>query len=305
MIRFDDRVAVITGAGAGLGRQYALDLASRGARVLVNDLGGTGDGQGGDSSVADSVVREIRAAGGQAIANGDDVCNGQRIVEAALDNFGRVDIVINNAGILRDRSFKKMSDEEWDQIFDVHVRGAFKVTKAAWPHLLQKAYGRLIFTTSAAGLYGNFGQANYSAAKSALIGFGKTLALEGRSKNVHANIIAPCAGSRLVETILPKEVCDAMDPKYVAPLVTYLCAEQCEESGSVFEVGAGWFSKLQIQRSRGLVLDADAQTIKAEALANNWGAVCDAVNTEIATSLFDTFDRIGELTGHDLSALKK
>jgi 3-hydroxyacyl-CoA dehydrogenase/3a,7a,12a-trihydroxy-5b-cholest-24-enoyl-CoA hydratase len=301
MIRFDNKVVLITGAGAGLGRSYALDFAARGAKVLVNDLGGSIGG----SSAADKVVAEITALGGEAQANYDDVCQGGRIVEAALDTYGRVDVLVNNAGILRDRSFRKMSDKEWDQIFDVHVRGAFVTTKAVWPHMLDQSYGRLIFTSSAAGMYGNFGQANYSAAKSALIGFGKTLALEGRLKNVHANIIAPCAGSRLLETILPKEVCDAMDPKYVAPLVTYLCAEQCEETGSVFEVGAGWFSKLQIQRSRGLVLDVDAQPIKAEALAENWSTVCDETNTEIATSLFDTFDRVSELIGHDLSAMKK
>ena len=233
-LRFDDRVVIVTGAGAGLGRSHALDFASRGAKVVVNDLGGGAHGGGKGSESADSVVAEILAAGGEAVANYDSVENGEAIVRTALDNFDRIDVVVNNAGILRDSSFAKMSEEDWDLIYRVHALGAFKVTKAAWPVMLEQGYGRIINTASAAGIYGNFGQANYSFVKRGLIGFTNTLAIEGARKGIKANVIAPVAGSRLTESILPPEVIDALKPGFVTPLVIRLCAEQSQETGSVF-----------------------------------------------------------------------
>src|SRR6478672_3160180 len=231
-LRFDGKVVVITGAGQGLGRSHALLFAKRGAKVVVNDLGGTATGGGKSSAAADKVVAEIKEAGGTAVANYDSVEDGDKIVKTAIDNFGRIDVVINNAGILRDTSFAKMTREDWELIFRVHVQGAFRVTHAAWPYMRDQGYGRIIFTTSAAGIYGNFGQANYAMAKLGLHGFAQTLALEGKKKNVLVNTIAPIAGSRLTETVLPKEITDALKPEYVSPLVAWLANERCEENGS-------------------------------------------------------------------------
>ena len=218
-MRFEERVAIVTGAGGGLGRTYALLLASRGAKVVVNDLGGSAFGQGADAAPADKVVAEIREAGGEAVANYDSVENGDKIVQMALDHFGRVDIVVNNAGILRDTSFHKMTEQDWELIYQVHLYGSFKVTHAAWPYLREQQYGRVIMTTSAAGIYGNFGQANYSTAKLGLLGLANTLAIEGQKRNIHVNTIAPMAGSRLTEAVLPQEMVEALKPEYVAPLV--------------------------------------------------------------------------------------
>ena len=252
-LRFDGRVAIVTGAGNGLGRSHALLLASRGAKVVVNDLGGSHTGGGKSSAAADKVVEEIKAAGGEAIANYDSVEDGDKIVKTAVDAFGKVDIVINNAGILRDVSFQKMTQDDWDIIYRVHVLGAYRVTKAAWDLMRDQGYGRIIFTASAAGIYGNFGQANYSMAKLGIHGFAQTLALEGKKKNVLVNTIAPIAGSRMTETVLPKELIDALKPEYVTPLVAWLCHESNDETGSLFEVGGGFMGKLRWERSEGKV----------------------------------------------------
>ena len=252
-LRFDGRVAIVTGAGNGLGRSHALLLASRGAKVVVNDLGGSHTGGGKSSAAADKVVEEIKAAGGEAVANYDSVEDGDKIVKTALDTFGKIDIVINNAGILRDVSFQKMSQEDWDLIYRVHVLGAYRVTKAAWDVMREQGYGRIIFTASAAGIYGNFGQANYSMAKLGVHGLAQTLALEGKKKNVLVNTIAPIAGSRMTETVLPKDLIDALKPEYVTPLVAYLCHESNEETGSLFEVGGGFMGKLRWERAAGKV----------------------------------------------------
>jgi 3-hydroxyacyl-CoA dehydrogenase/3a,7a,12a-trihydroxy-5b-cholest-24-enoyl-CoA hydratase len=252
-LRFDGRVAIVTGAGNGLGRSHALLLASRGAKVVVNDLGGSHTGGGKSSAAADKVVEEIKAAGGEAVANYDSVEDGDRIVKTALDTFGKIDIVINNAGILRDVSFQKMSQEDWDLIYRVHVLGAYRVTKAAWDVMREQGYGRIIFTASAAGIYGNFGQANYSMAKLGVHGLAQTLALEGKKKNVLVNTIAPIAGSRMTETVLPKDLIDALKPEYVTPLVAYLCHESNEETGGLFEVGGGFMGKLRWERAAGKV----------------------------------------------------
>ncbi len=303
-IRFDEKVVIITGAGGGLGRAYALDFAKRGARVVVNDLGGSGSGEGANSSAADKVVAEIKAFGGDAVANYDSVEDGEKIVQTAIDNYDRVDIVINNAGILRDASFAKMEDKDWELIYKVHVDGAYKVTRAAWPHMLKQGFGRIIFTTSAAGIYGNFGQANYSSAKSALIGLGRTLAIEGGRKNIHSNVIAPIAGSRLTETIWPEEILKATSPDFVVPLVVKLCAQDNVENGSVIEVGAGWFSKIRYQRTQGVALGID-KPITAEQVAQQWDKVCDFTDADVAESIVDTFDAVSKYVGIDLLNAKK
>jgi len=250
-LRFDGRVAVVTGAGNGLGRSHALLLAARGAKVVVNDLGGAHTGGGRSSAAADAVVAEIRAARGEAVANYDSVEDGDKIVQSALDAFGRIDIVVNNAGILRDVSYAKMSPEDWDLIYRVHVLGAHRVTAAAWPHLRNQKYGRVIFTASAAGIYGNFGQANYAMAKLGLVGFASTLALEGKKTNVLVNTIAPIAGSRMTETVLPADLLAALKPEYVSPLVAWLCHESNGDTGGLYEVGGGFVGKLRWERSEG------------------------------------------------------
>ncbi|WP_224248470.1 peroxisomal multifunctional enzyme type 2 [Hyalangium gracile] len=273
-LRFDGRVAIVTGAGQGLGRAHALLLASRGARVVVNDLGGTATGGGKSSEAADRVVAEIKAAGGEAVANYDSVEDGARIVQSALDHFKRLDIVINNAGILRDTTFHKMSEQDWELIYRVHLLGAFRVTHAAWPHLREAGYGRILFTSSAAGIYGNFGQANYGMAKLGLVGLARTLALEGAKKNILVNVIAPIAGSRLTETILPKEVTDALKPEYVSPLVAVLCHESCEENGGLFEVGGGFMAKLRWQRTEGTRFKL-GRNLTPELVQGQWAAITD------------------------------
>jgi 3-hydroxyacyl-CoA dehydrogenase/3a,7a,12a-trihydroxy-5b-cholest-24-enoyl-CoA hydratase len=250
-LRFDGRVAIVTGAGNGLGRSHALLLASRGCKVVVNDLGGAHTGGGKSSEAADKVVAEIKAAGGDAVANYDSVEDGTSIVKSAVDAFGRVDIVINNAGILRDTSFQKMTEQDWDLIYRVHVLGAYRVTHAAWNLMRDQGYGRIIMTASAAGIYGNFGQANYAMAKLGVVGFANTLAIEGAKKNVRVNTIAPIAGSRMTETVLPKNLIEALKPEFVSPLVAYLCHESCEETGGLFEVGGGVMNKLRWERTVG------------------------------------------------------
>ncbi|MDP6374429.1 MAG: SDR family oxidoreductase [Pseudomonadales bacterium] len=273
-IRFDDRVVVVTGAGNGLGRAYALEFGSRGAKVVVNDLGGSSFGEGSDQRIADVVVDEIKAGGGEAAANYDSVTDGEKIVQTALDAFGRVDVVINNAGILRDKTFHKMSEEDWNLIYDVHVRGTFKVTHAAWPLMREQNYGRILFTTSAAGVYGNFGQTNYSMAKLGQLGMAQTLALEGRSKNICVNTIAPIAGSRLTETVMPKELVDALRPEFVVPLVVKLCDENSTETCGLYEVGAGFIAKLRWERTQGKTFSI-AEGFTAEDVLDAWDEIID------------------------------
>ena len=283
-IRFDGKVAIVTGAGAGLGRSHALLLASRGAKVVVNDLGGSASGEGADSTPAQKVCDEIKTAGGEAVPNYDSVENGEAVVKTALDSFGRIDIVVNNAGILRDVSFHKMSADDWNLVFTVHLIGTYAVTKAAWPHLREQNYGRVVMTTSAAGLYGNFGQANYSAAKMAIVGLGQTLAIEGQKRNVFVNIIAPIAGSRLTETVLPKEVCDKLRPEYVSPLVAFLCSEQNTATGGTYEVGAGVVSRVKWFRNEGVAMPIKAG-ITIEKVSENWEKINDMVNGQMVESL--------------------
>mmetsp|Transcript_32569 Transcript_32569/g.40075 ORF Transcript_32569/g.40075 Transcript_32569/m.40075 type:complete len:308 (+) Transcript_32569:174-1097(+) len=287
-LRFDGKVAVVTGAGNGLGKTYALLLASRGAKVVVNDLGGSHSGEGASSKTADLVVEEIKKAGGEATANYDSVVDGDKIIKTALDAYGRVDIVINNAGILRDVSFTKMTDKDWDLINQVHVVGAYKVTKAAWDAMRKQKYGRIVNVASAAGLYGNFGQANYSTAKLGILGFTKTIAREGASKNIVANCIAPLAASRMTETVMPKEMLQNLNPEFVAPVVAYLCHENCKDTGGVYELGAGWIAKLRWQRAKGGFLPYG--DFSPEAVEKVWEQVQDFDNEpEYPESTQDSF----------------
>ena len=287
-LKFDERVVVVTGAGAGLGRSHALEFARRGAKVVVNDLGGSAHGEGKGSEAADKVVAEIQAMGGQAVANYDSVENGDAIIQTAIDNFDRVDVVINNAGILRDTSFAKMTDQDWDLIYRVHILGAYKVARAAWPYMLEQEFGRIINTSSAAGIYGNFGQANYSTAKLGLYGLTQTLAIEGAKKNIKANAIAPVAGSRMTETILPAEVVKALKPEFVTPLVVKLCSEQNEDTGGLFEVGAGWISKLRWERTQGAKF-SPSEGFSAEDVDDAWNTITDFTDSENPSVANDSF----------------
>ncbi|MEW5783478.1 MAG: SDR family oxidoreductase [Bacillota bacterium] len=266
-IRFDGKVAVITGAGGGLGKAYALLLASRGAKVVVNDLGGTFDGSGSDSTPAQKVVDEIKAAGGEAVPNYDSVADwesAQKIIKTAVGTFGKVDILINNAGILRDKSLLKMEMEDYRKIMSVHLDGTFFCTKAAFPFMREQAYGRIVSTASAAGLYGNFGQTNYGSAKMGIAGLMNCVAQEGVRYNILANTIVPTAGTRLTFTVMPEEVIAKVKPEYVAPIVAWLCSEQCLESGKMLSAGGGYFSRAAVVEGPGVVFDPNKEiTVEA------------------------------------------
>ena len=291
-IRFDDRVVIITGAGGGLGRAHALAFAARGAKVVVNDLGSSAIGTGASHSPAQLVVDEIIAHGGEAVANHDSVSDGEKIVQAALDNFGRVDVLVNNAGILRDKSFAKMSDEDWDLVYRVHVEGAYKCSKAVWDIMRNQQYGRIIMTASAAGIYGNFGQANYAMAKLGLHGFAQTLALEGRSRNILVNTIAPVAGSRMTETIFTPELVARLKPEYVSPLLVWLASEENREhSGELYEVGAGFIARLRWERSRGQTFDT-THGFYADDVAAACDRIGDFTNPTHPASTQDSFQQI-------------
>jgi len=295
-IRFDGRVAIVTGAGGGLGRAHALLLASRGAKVVVNDLGGTRDGTGASHNMADLVVQEIRNAGGEAVANYDGVdtlAGGEAIVRTAVDAFGKVDIVINNAGILRDRAFHNLTEEDWDRVLAVHLKGAFNVTQPAFRVMRQNSYGRVVLTSSASGIYGNFGQSNYAAAKMALIGLMNVLELEGARYNIKVNTIAPVAASRLTVDVLPPPILERMKPELVSPLVAYLSSEECQESGSIFTVGGGYISRIAIIEGNGVFLDSERE-VTIEAVRRSFLQVKDMagarefadLNDEITTRVF-------------------
>jgi NAD(P)-dependent dehydrogenase (short-subunit alcohol dehydrogenase family) len=249
-----------------LGRAHALLLASRGARVVVNDLGGARDGSGAGTAMADQVAEEIRAAGGEAVPDYhgvDTVEGGEAIAQTALDTYGKVDILINNAGILRDRAFHNLTEEDWDRVLAVHLKGAYCVTQPAFRVMRQNQYGRIVFTTSAAGLYGNFGQTNYSSAKLGLVGLMNTVKIEGQKYNIFANTIAPLAASRLTEDIFPAAMHDKLRPEFVSPMVAYLCSEECQESGSVFTGAGGYFGRAAVVESKGVFFEnAAAVTIE-------------------------------------------
>ncbi|PIK36547.1 putative peroxisomal multifunctional enzyme type 2 [Apostichopus japonicus] len=297
MLRFANRVAVITGAGGGLGREYALLLASRGAAVIVNDLGGDTKGGGKSSAAADKVVQEIRDKGGRAVPNYDSVEDGEKIIETALKHFGRIDILVNNAGILRDRTIARTSDLDWDLVHRVHLRGSFLVSRAAWPHMKKQNFGRIIMTASAAGIYGNFGQTNYSAAKLGLAGMSNTLALEGRKYNIFCNTIAPVAISRMTEDIFPDEIKPLLKPVNVAPLVAYLCHEDSEETGDYLKSAVGSENvsmrfKVRWQRANGAVCLKSDQGITPESVRDNWEQITDFDESSNPSSVAESMTTI-------------
>jgi NAD(P)-dependent dehydrogenase (short-subunit alcohol dehydrogenase family) len=279
-----ERVIVVTGAGNGLGREYALTLARGGAKVVVNDLGGSRDGTGGGSAAADAVVAEIKAAGGQAVANYDSVSSeagGAAIVATALDTYGRIDGVIANAGILRDRAFHKISAEDWDAVLQVHLYGTFHTVRAAWPHLREQQHGRIVVATSTSGIFGNFGQSNYGAAKAGMIGLINTLAIEGRKVNVLANAVAPMAATRMTEDVAPAEVLAALPPEHVAPVVAHLCADEMTDTGQVFVVGGGRVYRVAQFQSKGVNF-ADVPSVAD--VASRWSEITDLGNAEVGAN---------------------
>ncbi len=287
-VRYDGKTVVVTGGGGSLGRAYCLLFASRGANVVVNDLGGSFSGEGASKSAADKVVDEIVAMGGKAVASYESVSTiegAEKTMQVAKDAFGSVHMLINNAGILRDVSFAKMSEEDWDKIMEVHMRGAFCMTKAAWPFFRDQSFGRVILTASAAGIYGNFGQTNYSAAKLGLYGMGQTLAHEGKKYNINTNVIAPVARSRMTETVMPPPLLEKLRPEAVAPLVGWLCAEESKESGSLFEVGAGRFFKLGWIRTNGYKSAAEGGVASLEELRDNWKTVTDFTDAKMVRNI--------------------
>ncbi len=263
-IRFDGKVAIVTGAGGGLGEQHALELARRGAKVVVNDLGGSMDGSGGSSAAAERVVAEITDAGGEAFANGSSVTDDagvQRMVQDAMERWGRVDILVANAGVLRDKSFSKMDVADFEFVVNVHLMGTVKPVKALWEIMRAQNYGRIVVTTSSTGLYGNFGQTNYGAAKLGLVGFMNTLKLEGQKNNIHCNAISPVAATRMTEGLMPPDVLAKLAPKSVTPAVVYLCSEEAP-NGVVVTAGGGAFAQARIFETEGAFLGPDA-TVEA------------------------------------------
>jgi Dehydrogenases with different specificities (related to short-chain alcohol dehydrogenases) len=273
-LSFEGKVAIVTGAGGGLGRCHALDLAARGAKVVVNDLGGSMDGTGGSSEAAQAVVAEIEAAGGTAIANGGSVSDekgAKSMVEDAMNAWGRVDILINNAGILRDKSFAKVTLDDFRMVVDVHLMGSVMVTKEVWPIMREQNYGRIVMTTSPSGLYGNFGQTNYGAAKLGLVGFMNTLKIEGAKNNIHTNAIAPVALTRMTENLIPEEAAKNLGPELITPAVTFLCSEDAP-NGAIVQAAGGNFSVAAIVENQGVNLGGEAT---ADDVAAAWSKIAD------------------------------
>jgi len=295
-IRFDGRVAVVTGAGGGLGRTYALMMASRGASVVVNDLGGASDGTGSGTSMADDVVKEITDAGGKAAANYDSVSTpegGEGIIKTAVDTFGKVDIVVNNAGILRDRTFAKLAPEDLDAVLSVHLKGAFFVSQPAFKVMKENGYGRFVFAASGAGIFGNFGQTNYGAAKMGLVGLSNVLSIEGAKYNIKCNVIAPVARTRMTEELLGP-LAELLDPEYVTPLVTYLASEDCEQTHEIFDVGGGRYARIFVGMTPGWTAPERA-TPSPEDLRDNMGAIRDTDGYVIPDSIADEMKALAAL----------
>ena len=276
-IRFDGRVAVITGAGNGLGRSHAKFFASRGAKVVVNDLGGTVAGTGGSHAAADAVVAEIKAAGGQAVANYDSVATeegGRSIIKTAFDAFGTVDILVNNAGNVRDKTLAKMDLADFRALVDVHLMGAVYCTHAAWPTMREKNFGRIVMTSSAAGLYGNHGHTNYGAAKLAVVGFMNALKEEGRKHNITVHAIAPIAQTRMTENVTAPKLAPLIKPEFVTAAVAWFCAPENEETGHIIEAGAGYYAKVEVREARGALFGSD--TIPTpEQIRDRYAEICD------------------------------
>ncbi|KAF2731054.1 peroxisomal hydratase-dehydrogenase-epimerase [Polyplosphaeria fusca] len=272
-LRFDDYVVVVTGAGGGLGRAHALTFGSRGAKVVVNDLGGGFNGDGSPKrSMADEVVKEIQKAGGTAVADYNNVIDGDNIIATAVEHFGTVHILVNNAGILRDVSFRNMKDKDWDLLQQVHMSGTFKTSRAAWPLMQKQRFGRIVNTASGAGTYGNFGQTNYCAAKAAIIGFTFALAEEGAQYNINANVLTPIAASRLTQTVMAPDLLAKLDPGFVAPIVPVLAHKTSTDTGRLFELGGGCITRFRWERSQGIEISAYANPLE---LLENWQNISD------------------------------
>lgn len=294
-LRFDGRVAVITGAGGGIGKTYALELGRRGASVVVNDLGGAKDGTGQSTSMADDTVKEITDAGGAAVSNYDSVATpegGRAIVQTALDNFGKVDIVVNNAGILRDKSFIKLEPQDLEAVIDVHLKGAFFVTQPAFASMKENGFGRIVLTSSGSGIFGNFGQSNYAAAKMGLVGLMNVLAVEGAKYNIKVNAIAPVAATRMTKELFGA-MADALDPGFVTPLVTFLCSQECELTHEIFDVGGGHYARVFVGMCDGWTAPAGARP-SAEDVLGNIDLIRDRKNYSIPESIADELKIVAE-----------
>ncbi|KIW84653.1 hypothetical protein Z517_00041 [Fonsecaea pedrosoi CBS 271.37] len=288
-VRYDGKVAVITGGGAGLGRAYCIEFAKRGAAVVVNDLVNP-----------NSVVEEIRASGGRAVGNSSSVEDGASVIKTAIDNFGRVDILVNNAGILRDKAFINMTEKQWDDIFNVHLRGSYACTKAAYPYMMKQKYGRIVNTSSTSGVYGNYGQANYATAKMAILGFSRAVAEEGAKYNIYVNTIGPSAGTQLTRTVLSEELVHARKPEFVAPLVLALCSDKVPDrpTGGLYEVGCGWQGRTRWQRSEGHTFDIDQFT--PENIRYHWDKI-----TNFADKRADSPETLGDEQKHIIGVIRR
>jgi NAD(P)-dependent dehydrogenase (short-subunit alcohol dehydrogenase family) len=283
-------VAIVTGSGGGLGRQHALELARRGAKVVVNDLGGSVDGSGGGSEASHKVVEEIKALGGEAIANGSSVTDDAGValmVKQAMDAWGRIDVLVANAGVLRDKTFSKMEIADFEFVLNVHLMGTVKPAKAVWEIMRTQNYGRIVCTTSSSGLYGNFGQSNYGAAKLGIIGFMNTLKLEGQKNNIHVNAIAPVAATRMTENLMPPEILERLKPEYVTPGVVFLCSEEAP-TGCILTAGAGAFALARIVETEGVYLGEGGLSV--EEVRDNWGKITDPAGAQ-------AYNAGGEQTG--------
>ena len=296
-ITFKDRVAIVTGAGGGLGRCHALDLAKRGAKVVVNDLGGNVDGSDdGSLSAAQQVVVEIKAGGGEAMANGASVTDRDQVdamVKEVMDTYGRIDILVNNAGILRDKSFTKVEEEDFRMVLEVHLMGSVNCTKAVWEIMREQNYGRIVMTSSSSGLYGNFGQTNYGSAKMGVVGLMNTLKLEGAKYNIKCNTLAPLAGTRMTEDLMPGDVLDQIKPEYVTPAVTYMVSEDAP-TGVIIAAGAGVFSRVMVHETTGIYLGT-GEDMTAENIEANWDQISDMTDAKLCYQGGDQSLKVFEL----------
>ena len=296
-ITFKDRVAIVTGAGGGLGRCHALDLAKRGAKVVVNDLGGNVDGSDdGSLSAAQQVVEEIKAGGGEAMANGASVTDRDQVdamVKEVMETYGRIDILVNKAGILRDKSFTKVEEEDFRMVLEVHLMGSVNCTKAVWEIMREQNYGRIVMTSSSSGLYGNFGQTNYGSAKMGVVGLMNTLKLEGAKYNIKCNTLAPLAGTRMTEDLMPGDVLDQIKPDYVTPAVTYMVSEDAP-TGVIIAAGAGVFSRVMVHETTGIYLGT-GEDMTAENIEANWDQISDMTDAKLCYQGGDQSLKVFEL----------
>jgi len=284
-ISFKDKVAIVTGAGGGLGRCHALQFAERGAKVIVNDLGGSVDGSGGSSEAADKVVEEIKAMGGDAISNGSSVTDKagvKKLVDDAMAAYGRIDILVNNAGVLRDKSFAKVTLDDFEFVVDVHMMGSVYCTKAVWPIMVEQKYGRIVMTSSSSGIFGNFGQSNYGSAKMGVVGLMNTLRIEGQKNNIKVNSLVPVAATRMTENLgMPDAVFDSLKPESVSPAVIFMASEDAPD-GVMISAGAGVFAMAEIVHSEGIALKGD--DLNADMLAEKWSKASDMTNSKALRS---------------------